>query len=197
MQLPRPKGKRIGLLGGSFNPAHAGHLAISRQALRHLRLDEIWWLVSPQNPLKSKQGMAPLEARLKSAEAVGRDGRITPLALESDLGTRYTIDTLKALQKHFPLVHFVWLMGADNLLEFSRWKSWRGIMEQVPVAVFDRSPYTYRALTSRAAQVFARHRLPESAAATLALRKAPAWMFLHIPRHPASSTALRQSRKAS
>ena len=196
MQLPRPRGKKIGLLGGSFNPAHAGHLHISRLALKRLKLDEVWWLVSPQNPLKEKKGMASLEHRLTSAERVCRvSSRITPTTLEATLKTQYTIDTLRALKRAYPQVQFVWLMGADNLAQMEKWKHWKEIFREVPIAVFDRAPYSKRAIASRAASFFSGAKRPDGSAALLARLKPPAWMFLNIPRHPISSTALRNATK--
>jgi nicotinate-nucleotide adenylyltransferase len=195
-KLPRPRGKKIGLLGGSFNPAHAGHLYISRMALKHLKLDEIWWLVSPQNPLKDKSSLAPLAQRLASAERVARcSARITPTTIETTLGTRYTVDTLQALENAYPLTNFVWLMGADNLSQIHRWKNWKSIFRHVSVAVFDRAPHSARSCESRAAKYFSAAQVPENDAGKLALMKPPAWVFLNVPRHPASATALRQAKK--
>ncbi|MBT4905881.1 MAG: nicotinate-nicotinamide nucleotide adenylyltransferase, partial [Rhodospirillaceae bacterium] len=132
----RHRGRRIGLLGGSFNPAHDGHRHISQLALARLGLDEVWWLVSPQNPLKSEAGMAPFESRLESADRIACDRRIRVSALEAELGTRYTADTLKALQNRYPAARFVWLMGADNLVQISRWRAWTQIFKTIPIAVF-------------------------------------------------------------
>lgn len=181
-------GQRIGLLGGSFNPAHPGHRHISREALRRLGLDQIWWLVSPQNPLKSNLETAPLDRRLAAAQAVAGDPRIRAAALETVLGTLYTADTLAALTRRFPGVGFVWLMGADNLVQVSDWRDWPRIFETVTVAVFDRAPYSPRAMAAKAARRFARYRLAESAALTLAARAPPAWVFIHHRLNPRSST---------
>lgn len=188
---------RVGLLGGSFNPAHAGHLHISREALRRLRLDEVWWLVSPQNPLKPSRGMAPLATRVAEARAVARDRRIQVTDIEAALGTRYTADTLKALQRRFPHIRFVWLMGADNLTQIPRWQRWTGIFETLPIAVFDRPTYSLRALAGKAAQRYARRRLPAAAAATLPSGKPPAWVFVRCRLHPASATAIRAANGGS
>ena len=186
---------RVGLLGGSFNPAHAGHLHISRLALERLGLDEVWWLVSPQNPLKPAQGMAPLADRLAGARALVEDGargrNLWVTDIEHDLGTPYTADTLKALKSRFPHTRFVWIMGADNLCEISRWNNWTAIFETVPVAVFARPAYSFRALTSTAAKRFAGRRLTESQAADLVSSAPPAWVFLHIPLSSASATKIR------
>ncbi|GAB6052978.1 nicotinate-nucleotide adenylyltransferase [Magnetospira thiophila] len=182
---------RIGLLGGSFNPAHAGHLHISREALRRLDLDRIWWMVSPQNPLKDPQGMAPLADRLASARDMARDPRIVVTDIESHLGTRHTAVTLARLTRHFPRYRFVWLMGADNLIQIPRWRQWTQIFHRVPVAVFARSTYDLKALSGAAAKRFAQARIGEGAARHLAVQPLPAWTFLMIRRHPASATALR------
>lgn len=185
------RGRRVGLLGGSFNPAHGGHLEISTLALERLRLDEVWWLVSPQNPLKDTAGMAPLERRLAEARAVARNPRILITDLERELGTRFTLDSLKALKARYPDHRFVWLMGADNLLEIPRWKGWRNIFRNVPIAVFARPTYSLRALSGRAARRFANARISESRAGQLADKRPPAWVFLNSPRNPASATRFR------
>lgn len=192
---PRRHGKRIGLLGGSFNPAHEGHLHISREALAKLRLDEIWWLVSPQNPLKPARGMAPLETRLGVARAVARHPRIRVTAIEAELGTTYTAETLRRLTIRFPAHRFVWLMGADNLIQIPRWRDWRAIFAAVPVAVFARPAYSLRALASVAARRFASARIPGSAAGALADMRPPAWAFLRIRLSAASATAIRARRQ--
>lgn len=189
-RLPRP-GRRIGLLGGSFNPAHQGHLEISRAALDRLGLDQVWWLVSPQNPLKPERGMAPLRQRLTSARRLARGPKFRASALESALGTVYTADTVTALARRFPRCHFVWLMGADNLVQISTWKDWETIFRTLPVAVFDRPSYSLRALAATAARRFAGQRLPEAAARSLAERTPPAWVFIHQGLNPQSSTRIR------
>jgi len=186
--------RRIGLLGGSFNPAHLGHQHISRQAMNKLRLDEVWWLVSPQNPLKSEDGMAPLSDRLNGARAMAQGASIWASDLETELGTQYTADTLKALKARFPGHQFVWIMGADNLIEIDQWNNWTEIFDIVPVAVFARPAYSFKALISTAARRFARYRVKETRAATLADKKTPAWTFLHIPLSPASATRIRGGR---
>lgn len=135
------RGFAVGLLGGSFNPAHGGHRRMSIAALKRLGLDEVWWLVSPQNPLKPVAGMAPLAARLASARAAARHPRIRVSAIEAELGTQLTIDTLQALKRRFPQVRFLWLMGADNLLQFHRWAEWRTIARTVPIVVMARPLY--------------------------------------------------------
>jgi len=184
--------RRIGLLGGSFNPAHEGHRHVSREALKRLGLDEIWWLVAPQNPLKPQAGMAPLDRRLAAARAFARNPRIRVLDLERRLGTVYTRDTVKALCRLFPRTRFVWLMGADNLSQVRRWQGWRDIFAAVPIAVLARPTYCRRALAELAAQRFARHRLPPAAARRLAATKPPAWTFLWSKLDASSATQLRE-----
>ena len=185
------RGLRIGLMGGSFNPAHEGHCLIASLALKRLRLDRIWWLVSPQNPLKPTQGMAPLPERLASARQIARHPKIDVTTLESDLSTVYTADTVRMLRKRFPRVRFVWIMGADNLLQISSWRSWPSIFRRVNVAVFDRPSYSLKALSSRAAGRFARFRLPEHRGRAVTRLRPPAWVFLHTMQDPVSATKLR------
>ena len=187
-RLPR---RRIGLLGGSFNPAHDGHRHISLWALRALRLDEVWWLVSPQNPLKPVAGMADLEARVTGARAMARDPRIRVGALEAALGTAYTIDTLAALRRRLPRVRFVWLMGADNLAQIHRWQGWTRIFHTIPIAVLDRPSYSLSIVTGHAARRFARHRRPGRSGRVLADADPPAWVLLRGRRHGASASAIR------
>ena len=182
---------RVGLLGGSFNPAHGGHRHIAQLALRRLRLDQVWLLVSPGNPLKPARGMAPLPQRLASARAIGDGRRIVATAIEAALGTRYTVDTLAALRRRFPRVRFVWLMGADNLAQLPRWNHWRRIARSVPFAVLPRPGYNHPALAGQAARRLhgARHRA--EAAPSLAAEAPPAWVFLPAAQHAASATAIR------
>lgn len=187
-------GLKVGLLGGSFNPAHDGHRFISLYAMKALGLDRVWWLVSPQNPLKPAAGMAGLEDRLEEARGVARHPRIQVTALEAALGTRFTADTLAALKKRHPRTRFVWLMGADNLSQIPRWRRWTRIFGLVPVAVFRRPTYSLSASRGKAAQRFSRRRVDQQRARSLAGRKPPAWVFLQNPLHPASATAIRQAR---
>jgi nicotinate-nucleotide adenylyltransferase len=177
---------RIGLLGGSFNPAHEGHLHLSREALKRLRLDQVWWLVSPQNPLKSDRGMATLDKRLKGARTTAAESRIVVTDLERRLGTTRTARTLARLARRYPNLSFVWLMGADNLAQMPQWWRWTHIFKAVRVAVFDRSPYSYKALAGAAASRFRQARTD-----SLWHRSTPAWTYIAMRRHPASSTALR------
>jgi nicotinate-nucleotide adenylyltransferase len=155
----RRTGPRTGLLGGSFNPAHRGHRKISLAAIAALGLDEVWWLVSPGNPLKTVEGMAPLPARVASARAAARRAPIRVTAIERELGTRYTIDTLRALRLRYPGRRFVWIMGADNLAQFHRWKDWRGIARTMPNAVFARPGYAAGAFASPAMAWLRRYRV--------------------------------------
>ena len=189
--------RRIGLLGGSFNPAHRGHLHLSLTALQRLDLDEVWWLVSPQNPLKPVAGMAPFAARLDQARQVAAGHkRIRVTDLENRLGrSRYTVDTLKALRRRFPRLRFVWLMGGDNLVQIRHWERWAEIFRTVPIAVFDRPSYSAKALAGLAAIRFARERLSSTAARRLAETKPPAWAFFHTQLDPTSATLIRTERK--
>jgi nicotinate-nucleotide adenylyltransferase len=179
-------------LGGSFNPAHDGHRHISLEALKRLGLDEVWWLVSPQNPLKPNDGMAPFAKRLAAARGMARSPRIKVLDLEARLGTRYTVDTVAAVRRLFPRTRFVWLMGADNLKQIRHWRRWREIFRRVPIAVLDRPTYSLAALSDLAAQAFARYRVPPGAARNLAEHRPPAWTFLPIKLSHQSASALRQ-----
>jgi nicotinate-nucleotide adenylyltransferase len=190
-------GQRVGLLGGSFNPAHDGHLHISREALKHIDLDCVWWVVSPQNPLKASKDMAPFKDRLAHAQSVARDPRIRVTDVETRLDTRFTIDSMRRIQTSFPEKQFVWIMGADNLIQFPQWKDWQKLFATVPIAVFDRAPYSVQALAGKAAQVFARSRLTTQHARKLADFTPPAWTFFRIPLHPATATEIRASRTTS
>jgi nicotinate-nucleotide adenylyltransferase len=187
----RPGARRIGLLGGSFNPAHEGHLHISRAALARLCLDQVWWLVSPQNPLKEAAGMAAFADRLAAARRVAEDPGIQVTGIEGELGTVHTVDTIEALRRRFPEVRFVWLMGADNLVQIPRWKRWRRLFQRVPIAVFPRPTYSFRALSGLAARRFAGARVAETRAWSLADLTPPAWVFLHTRPHGASATRIR------
>lgn len=190
-------GARIGLLGGSFNPAHDGHLEISQLALHKLKLDAVWWLVSPQNPLKSADGMAALTDRVKQAgQMAAPEPRIMVTDIEKDLDTRYTADTLAALKMRFSEARFVWLMGADNLLQMHRWRQWSKIFHTVPVAVFARPSYSLRAEGAKAARRFARYRMPAFRAGRLADKGPPAWAFLKHPHNPQSATAIRRKERS-
>jgi nicotinate-nucleotide adenylyltransferase len=184
---------RIGVLGGSFNPAHAGHRHIAEFAQKRLALDEIWLLVSPGNPLKPVAGMAPFAERLASARGIG-DRRILATPIEAEWRTRYTVDTLAMLKRRFPRACFVWLMGADNLAQLARWRRWTDIARMMPFAVLPRPTYNHRALAGQAAQRLRRYRCDPRRAASLCGMRAPAWIFLPVPQHPASATAIRMRR---
>jgi nicotinate-nucleotide adenylyltransferase len=184
-------GMRIGLLGGSFNPPHVAHRAISLFAIKRLRLDRVWWLVTPGNPLKDNGHLHELEARVKAAQEMADDPRIEITCLESVIGTRYTVDTINYLRRRASSLRFVWIMGADNLAQFHRWQKWQRIATQVPIAVIDRPPQSFRALTAPAAQALARYRLPEKEAIQLADARPPAWVFLTGMKLNLSSTGLR------
>jgi nicotinate-nucleotide adenylyltransferase len=184
-------GMRIGLLGGSFNPPHAAHRAISLFAIKRLKLDRVWWLVTPGNPLKDHGGLHDLHERADAARRMANDPRIDISCLESVIGTRYTADTVNYLRRRASGLRFVWIMGADNLAQFHRWQNWRRIASEVPIAVIDRPPQSFRALAAPAAQALARYRLPENQAARLADQHAPAWAFLTGMKLKMSSTTLR------
>lgn len=189
------KGLCIGLFGGSFNPAHDGHRDLSLAALRQLGLDMVWWLVSPQNPLKSPAEMAPQAERLASAAREARHPRVLVTDVETRLGTVYTAQTIRALRRRFPRARFVWLMGADNLATIHRWRDWQRIFADVPVAVFDRPTYSLAALGGPAAHRFAAVRRSGPARRTLKSAKPPAWGFVTIRLNPASATAIRAARQ--
>ncbi len=188
-------GLTIGLLGGSFNPAHEGHLSMSLFALKQLGLDQVWWLVSKQNPLKPVKGMAPLEQRVKSAKEFATHPRILVTTLESELKTRFTVDTLRALMRRFPNVRFVWLMGADNLLQIPRWRDWQVIFYLVPVVVFRRPSYHVGRGLGRAALRFGRawHPLTHGKEVARAARnRLPAWIILDNKLNYISATQIRK-----
>ena len=182
---------RVGLLGGSFNPAHRGHRRITLAAIDALGLDEAWWLVSPGNPLKPAAGMAPLAARLASARRQARRAPIRASDIEARLGTRYTIDTLRAIKRRYPRTRFVWLMGADNLAQFHRWRDWRRIVRTMPIAVIARPGYDDDALAAPAMAWLRRFQHPRSAAKTWTTWSLPAIVLLRFRPDPTSATALR------
>ena len=184
---------RIGLLGGSFNPAHDGHRHIARTALKRLRLDQVWLLVSPGNPLKPAAGMMALPKRLASARGIADGRRIIATDIERHLGTRYTADTLAALQRRFPRARFVWLMGADNLVQLPHWRRWRRIVAKTPFAVMPRPTYNHAALAAKAARRLRSWRAPSRRAPVLASLPAPAWTFLDMRQNDSSATRLRQT----
>ncbi|SHI89786.1 nicotinate-nucleotide adenylyltransferase [Wenxinia saemankumensis] len=187
---PAGRGRRIGLLGGSFDPPHAGHVAITEAALTRFGLTDVWWLVSPGNPLKAR-GPAPMARRIAAARALPLDPRVTVTGLEAGLGTRYTADTIRALARARPGCRFVWLMGADNLSQIHLWDDWRAIFDTVPVGVLARPGMRARALLSPAARTYRTARLPGRAARRLPMEGPPAWCFVNLPMSGASSTAIR------
>ena len=189
--------RRIGILGGSFNPAHRGHLDISLKALSQLDLDQVWWMVSPQNPLKPVAGMAPFAERVAAARRMARDPRIKVTDIEQRLGSRYTAESLKLLRRRFPDYRFVWLMGADNLAQIDHWRAWQQIFHLVPIAVFARPSYSLGALAAKAARRFARYRLKEGAGRRLATSTPPAWLFVHGRLNSISATEIRRRRSGS
>jgi nicotinate-nucleotide adenylyltransferase len=191
---PHAPGLRIGLLGGSFNPPHAAHRAISLFAMKRLGLDRMWWLVTPGNPLKDARQLPPLAERIAAAKRMARHPRIDVTGLEAVIKTRYSIDTLAWLMHRRQRVRFVWIMGADNLRDFHRWRDWRGIAALLPIAVVDRGSYSLSALASRAGQALSGRRIPEHAARSLPYCRPPAWVFLHGLKLPLSSTALRAKK---
>jgi nicotinate-nucleotide adenylyltransferase len=193
--VPRDTPRRIGLLGGSFNPAHEGHRHISLEALKRLDLDEVWWLVSPQNPLKSDDGMEPLAQRVARARQLANHPRIKVGAPELLLGTRYTLDTVRALKRVYPNAQFVWLMGADILPQLVRWLGWRELFAEIPIAAFARPGWSYAALQSAAPRAFARYRLDAGQARRLPAAPAPAWCFIPSRLDSHSGTAIRAVRK--
>lgn len=180
MKAGRFRKQKIGLLGGSFNPAHEGHRYISQEAIKRLGLDAVWWLVSPQNPLKSPKDMAPFEKRLAYARQVAHDPRIIVTNIEKELNTRYTVDSLRALQARFPETEFIWLMGADNMLQFHRWKDWKSILKHWQVVVFAREGEYFPTLKSLANQKF-----PDTI------------RYINVRKHPASGTKLRAEQKGA
>ncbi len=186
-------GQRIGLFGGSFNPPHEGHRLASLTALRRIGLDHVWWIVTPGNPLKRHDGLPDLDTRIAAARCLAHHPRIAVTGIEAGIGTRYTVDTVRFLKRRCPGVRFVWIMGADNLLQLPRWRRWRDLVDLVPVVAVDRPGSTMRALHGRAASVLGRGRLREVDAGLLPDRSPPAFVYLHGPRSFVSSTALRDA----
>ena len=184
-------GMTVGLFGGSFNPAHDGHAHVAETAMQRLDLDRVVWLVSPQNPLKSSSETAPLEARMASARVYARGPHMIVSDVETRMGTTWTVDTVRALQARHPGVHFVWLMGSDNLETFHRWRGWTDIMRMMPVAVVARPGSMLESRSAPAARRFAGHRISATEARLLPRMTAPAWTYLTAPLNPSSSTALR------
>jgi nicotinate-nucleotide adenylyltransferase len=195
VRLPRTEpGLKVGLFGGTFNPPHDGHKLVSSIALARLGLDQVWWLVTPGNPLKENGGLPPLEDRMAAARRLADHPRIVVTGVEAQIGTRYTYDTIKYLTERCPRVSFVWIMGADNLASFDRWQHWRDIAALVPIAVIDRPGSTLKAVHSPAGAWLSRHRIDESDSKLLAGAKPPRFVFIHAKRSDLSSTELRNKR---
>jgi nicotinate-nucleotide adenylyltransferase len=190
-------GMRVGLLGGSFNPPHRGHRHVALMALKRLGLDRVWCMVSPGNPLKPAAGLAHFEARFAAARRVLRHPRIDVTGFEAALTSAYTIDSLRFLKRRYPNVHFIWIMGGDNLASFHRWRRWRKIFALVSIAVFDRPEWRLKAMAAPAARAAARRRVRESGARRLATSSPPAWTFVSIPLSDESSTRLRSLMQTS
>ena len=186
------EGMRVGLLGGSFDPPHAGHVHITRQALRRFGLDRVWWLVSPGNPLKAR-APAPMERRLAACREIMQHPKVEVTGIEARLGTQFTADTIEALLDVYTGVNFVWLMGADNLAEFHKWDRWESIVQNVPIGVTSRPGEHLTAGTSVMAQKYARARVPANAAKILPFQNPPAWCLLDGPVVNISSTKIRES----
>lgn len=193
LTLPPPAfaGMRIGLLGGSFNPPHDGHLHISITAINRLGLDKLWWVVTPGNPLKSGADLPGLTERIALAEAVATHPAISVTGFEAALPSPYAVDTVRFLRRRFPATFFVWIMGGDNLAQFHRWRNWTALFRTLPILVLDRPRARLRALASPAARRFSASRLPDSAASRLPLMRAPAWIYMSLPLRDISSSALR------
>jgi nicotinate-nucleotide adenylyltransferase len=189
---PAGRGQRIGVMGGSFNPPHEGHRVVAATALRRLALDRLWWVVTPANPLKPQAGSPDQAARIAASHAFAPGPRVTVTGFEAELGTPYTAVTLAFLVRRYPTARLVWVMGADNLATFHRWRRWRDIARMVPIAVVDRPSWRLKALASPAARALAGARIPESRAASLVRRRPPCWVMLTTRLSPASSTALRR-----
>ena len=187
---------RIGLLGGSFNPAHEGHRHVALLTLRRLRLDQVWLLVSPGNPLKPSKGMAPFAERLAGAARIADGRRIVASGIETAFNTRYTVDTLRLLRRRFPCVRFVWIMGADILEQLPHWRRWRDIAQEMPIVVLPRPNYTHRALAGQAAHRLRASRRPARHAALLP-GAAPGWVFLPERQNAISATAIRLAVEGS
>jgi nicotinate-nucleotide adenylyltransferase len=184
-------GQRIGIMGGTFNPPHDGHRIVAETAVKRLGLDQLWWVVTPGNPLKTNGGLPPLSERMNAARKFARGPRMKVTGFEADLGTPYTAATLAYLKRRYPGVHFVWVMGADNLASFDRWQHWRSIAAAMPIAVVDRPGWRLKALARPAAAALALARVPETQALQLPALQPPAWTFLTSRLSPLSSTAIR------
>jgi nicotinate-nucleotide adenylyltransferase len=188
------RGMVVGLFGGSFNPPHRGHALVAEIAIRRLNLDQLWWMVTPGNPLKSRNHLAPLAERVALSEAIAPDPRVKVTAFEQALGVSYTANTLARVKVRNPHVHFIWIMGADSLNTFHHWQKWQQIAQTFPIAVIDRPGSTLSYLSAKMAKTFHYARIDEDDAGVLWKRRAPAWTFIHGPRSALSSTALRAAQ---
>ncbi|WP_421859198.1 nicotinate-nucleotide adenylyltransferase [Oricola sp.] len=186
-------GMAVGLFGGSFNPPHDGHVLVTELAIKRLRLDQLWWMVTPGNPLKDAADLRPLAERLSLSETIAVDPKVKVTAFEAAHDVRFTADTLAVIRRYNPSVRFVWIMGADNLRDFHRWQNWRDIALTFPIAVIDRPGSTLSYLSSKMAKTYGYARIDETDAPLLPSLPAPAWTFLHGPRSPLSSTAIRNA----
>lgn len=196
LNLPHAEpGNRIGLFGGSFNPPHSGHRMVAETALKRLKLDQVWWLVSPGNPLKDHSNLAPLPERVAMTKAFATHPRMRVTAHEARLGSPFTARTVSILKSKRPKLRFVWIMGADNLAGFHRWQNWRHILADVPVAVVNRPGASLSPLAAPMAKAYYRQRVKEDQAGRLPLSPSPAWIFLHAALDEASSTNIRQSSR--
>lgn len=184
-------GMVVGLFGGSFNPPHEGHLLVAEIALRRLGLDQLWWMVTPGNPLKSRSELASLGERIAMSEQLAQDPKVKVTAFEQKLGSPFTARTLSHVKKRNPAIHFIWIMGADSLRTFDRWQKWRSIVSTFPIAIIDRPGSTLSFLSSKMSRAFDYARIDEDDAGSLWKRPAPAWTFIHGPRSALSSTSLR------
>lgn len=192
---PAYPGMKIGLFGGTFDPPHDGHLHVAETALKRLGLDQVWWLVTPGNPLKDRAGMSKFKKRLKESRTFARHPKIIVTGLEAGLGSAYSANTISFILNRYPETHFVWVMGADNLENFHHWQQWREIMRSLPVAIADRPGFRHKALSAVAAICFARYRVDEADAAGLWRYRAPAWTLLTLQLSSLSSTELRTGKK--
>lgn len=188
-------GQRVGIMGGSFNPPHEGHVIVAETAIKRLALDQLWWVVTPGNPLKSNAMLPAQSARMAACAKLARGPRMKVTGFEAELGTPYTAATLAFLLRRYPRVQFVWVMGADNLASFHRWQRWRWIADTMPMAVIDRPAWRLKALAGKAAQTYAAARLDERDAGILPALTGPAWTFLTSRLSHVSSTALRAAPK--
>lgn len=198
MRVPaHGRGQRVGLMGGSFNPPHEGHREVADAAMRRLKLDQVWWIVTPGNPLKGHGDLRPLGERMSLVGRIAAHPRMRVTGFEADLGSPFTAVTIAFLKRRYSATQFVWIMGADSLAGFHRWQNWRSIAATVPMVIADRPEWRLKALASPAAQALSRFRLPESAAATLPGRTPPSWTFLTTRLIARASSEIRRQQSDS